>query len=316
MVFDPKSRTLIWTANSRSRLDLLNYKTDGKNFYSVSPTSVELMSTAIMLSIKLQDDQGLILLCTSMKLLSTGNIPSKPRLRQVLLDPSLLRWDSFVSTSRSTLQVEEYVSRWKVYAAFSVQTKLCWPITHPRSRLKKKSYAICYRYMREGCARMEAIAAYMKSFDDIADLLPKHRPDFQGRHYLLDHSWGCGLPLREQGEPHRFLFGLLDFWFDYVEYSQVTGTTETLVDCRETTTILILLLWMRRGPQQFLFYLRERVSVWGELTQCNLLWHSSRVTPAWGECFDTVWDGQTSIQPATPTSVGATALDSSPTIIT
>ncbi len=57
--------------------------------------------------------------------------------------------------------------------------------THPRSPLKKKSYAICYRYMREGCARMEAIAAYMKSFDDIADLLPKHRLDFQGRHYLL-----------------------------------------------------------------------------------------------------------------------------------
>ena len=60
--------------------------------------------------------------------------------------------------------------------------------THPRSRLKKKYYAICYSYKREGCARMEAIAAYKKSFDDIADLLPKHQLDFQGRHYLLSEE--------------------------------------------------------------------------------------------------------------------------------
>ena len=52
---------------------------------------------------------------------------------------------------------------------------------NPGSQLKKKSNAICYHYVREGCARGEWIATYIKSEYNIADLLTKPLPSGEKR---------------------------------------------------------------------------------------------------------------------------------------
>jgi hypothetical protein len=45
--------------------------------------------------------------------------------------------------------------------------------TAPASTLKKKSNAIAYHFVREGCARDEWQTAYMNTNDNIVDLLTK-----------------------------------------------------------------------------------------------------------------------------------------------
>jgi hypothetical protein len=57
--------------------------------------------------------------------------------------------------------------------------------TNPGSQLKKKSNAICYHYVREGCARKEWITAYIKSEHNVADLLTKPLPSGEKRFYFV-----------------------------------------------------------------------------------------------------------------------------------
>ena len=57
--------------------------------------------------------------------------------------------------------------------------------TNPGSQLKKKSNAICYHYVREGCARKEWITAYIKSEYNVADLLTKPLPSGEKRFYFV-----------------------------------------------------------------------------------------------------------------------------------
>ncbi len=101
--------------------------------------------------------------------------------------------------------------------------------------------------MREGCARKEWISTYIKSEHNVADLLTKPLPSGEKRLYFVrkilvyiwaDYSWGCGLHLRKQGEPHHFLFGN-DFDLSYVEYNSLEPRRG--VECIETTTILSIL---------------------------------------------------------------------------
>lgn len=56
---------------------------------------------------------------------------------------------------------------------------------NPGSQLKKKSNAICYHFVREGCARGEWIATYIKSEYNIADLLTKPLPSGEKRFYFV-----------------------------------------------------------------------------------------------------------------------------------
>lgn len=57
--------------------------------------------------------------------------------------------------------------------------------TNPGSQLKKKSNAICYHFVREGCARNEWMTAYIKSEHNIADLLTKPLPSGEKRFYFV-----------------------------------------------------------------------------------------------------------------------------------
>lgn len=48
--------------------------------------------------------------------------------------------------------------------------------TAPASTLKKKSNAIAYHFVREGCARDEWQTAYINTHENVADLLTKSLP--------------------------------------------------------------------------------------------------------------------------------------------
>ncbi len=53
--------------------------------------------------------------------------------------------------------------------------------TMPGSQLKKKSNAIAYHFVREGCARDEWRTAYVNTHDNVADLMTKPLPSGEKR---------------------------------------------------------------------------------------------------------------------------------------
>ena len=61
----------------------------------------------------------------------------------------------------------------------------------PASMLKKKSNAIAYHFMREGCAKDEWRTVYINAHDNVADLLTKPLPSGEKQtkfiHMLLHH---------------------------------------------------------------------------------------------------------------------------------
>ncbi len=92
--------------------------------------------------------------------------------------------------------------------------------TAPTSTLKKKSNAIAYHFVREGCARDEWRTAYINTHDNVADLLTKPLPSGEKRtrfiRMLLHHIWDV------LGEDYDGPFGfeplpayafVISFWF-------------------------------------------------------------------------------------------------------
>mgnify|MGYP006163512021 CR=1 FL=1 len=53
--------------------------------------------------------------------------------------------------------------------------------TNPTSTLKKRSNAIAYHFVREGCARDEWRTAYVNTHDNVADLFTKPLPSGEKR---------------------------------------------------------------------------------------------------------------------------------------
>ncbi len=53
--------------------------------------------------------------------------------------------------------------------------------TMPQSMLKKKSQAVAYHFVREGCARDEWRTAYINTHDNVADLMTKPLPSGEKR---------------------------------------------------------------------------------------------------------------------------------------
>ena len=57
--------------------------------------------------------------------------------------------------------------------------------TNPGSTIKKKCHSIAYHFVREGCSRDEWLTAYIKTAENIADLLTKPLPSGEKRWYFV-----------------------------------------------------------------------------------------------------------------------------------
>ena len=57
---------------------------------------------------------------------------------------------------------------------------------NPGSTIKKKSQSICFHFIREGCARDEWRTAYVKTCENIADLLTKSLPNGEKRWHFVN----------------------------------------------------------------------------------------------------------------------------------
>ena len=57
--------------------------------------------------------------------------------------------------------------------------------TNPGSTIKKKCHSIAYHFVREGCSRDEWRTAYIKTAENIADLLTKPLPSGEKRWYFV-----------------------------------------------------------------------------------------------------------------------------------
>lgn len=64
---------------------------------------------------------------------------------------------------------------------FGVNQSVLANTTAPASTLKKKSNAIAYHFVREGCARDEWRTAYINTHENVADLLTKPLPSGEKR---------------------------------------------------------------------------------------------------------------------------------------
>ena len=58
---------------------------------------------------------------------------------------------------------------------------------NPGSTIKKKSQSICFHYIREGYARDEWCTAYVKTCDNIADILTKYLPNGEKRWHFVNN---------------------------------------------------------------------------------------------------------------------------------
>ena len=57
---------------------------------------------------------------------------------------------------------------------------------NPGSTIKKKSQSICFHFISEGCAYDEWSTAYVKTCENIADLLTKSLPNGENRWHFVN----------------------------------------------------------------------------------------------------------------------------------
>ena len=57
---------------------------------------------------------------------------------------------------------------------------------NPGSTIKNKSQSICFHFIHEGCARDEWRTDYVKTCENIADLLKKSLPNWDKRWHFLN----------------------------------------------------------------------------------------------------------------------------------
>ena len=57
---------------------------------------------------------------------------------------------------------------------------------NPGSTIKNKSQLICFHFICEGCARDEWCTAYVKTCENIADLLTKYLPNREKRWHFVN----------------------------------------------------------------------------------------------------------------------------------
>ena len=57
---------------------------------------------------------------------------------------------------------------------------------NPGSTIKKKSQSICFHFIREGCSLDEWRTAYIKTCENIADLLKKYLPNGEKRWHFVN----------------------------------------------------------------------------------------------------------------------------------